>query len=142
MTTVHAQEKQCKLDDKKEETAIPTPPSPKKTDAREAKTQPLRSPIKTKVAAPKKAPTAQTTTKAFVDSKKTASTRTDDSEHKKKPAIPKKGKAPYDCGCFGSVHKALTNCLYCGRITCAKEGYNYCPFCGYMVEERTGKPAR
>ena len=59
-----------------------------------------------------------------------------------KPAIkskptdpPPKGKAKYDCGCFGTLHRALTNCLYCGRITCEKEGNGFCPFCGYLVEE-------
>jgi Putative zinc finger motif, C2HC5-type len=48
---------------------------------------------------------------------------------------PPKGKAKFECGCFGSMHKALTNCLYCGRISCEREGYDYCPFCGYLVEE-------
>ena len=54
---------------------------------------------------------------------------------KSKAAPPPKGKAKYDCGCFGTLHRALTNCLYCGRITCEKEGYGFCPFCGYLVEE-------
>jgi hypothetical protein len=48
---------------------------------------------------------------------------------------PRKGTAAYNCGCFGSIHKALTNCLYCGRISCENEGYDYCPFCGYLVED-------
>jgi hypothetical protein len=39
------------------------------------------------------------------------------------------------CGCYGTRHKALTNCLYCGRISCTLEGYDFCSFCGYMVEE-------
>lgn len=52
-----------------------------------------------------------------------------------KASPPPKGKAKYDCGCFGTLHRALTNCLYCGRITCEKEGYGFCPFCGYLVEE-------
>jgi len=52
-----------------------------------------------------------------------------------KPVPPQKGKAKFDCGCFGSFHKALTNCLYCGRIACQREGYGFCPFCGYLVEE-------
>ena len=54
---------------------------------------------------------------------------------KSKSTPPTKGKAKYDCGCFGTLHRALTNCLYCGRITCEKEGYGFCPFCGYLVEE-------
>ena len=53
---------------------------------------------------------------------------------------PPKGKASIVCvcGCFGSVHKPLTNCLYCGRISCEKEGYDYCPFCGLLVEKVSG----
>ena len=51
---------------------------------------------------------------------------------------PKKGKATKVCGCFGTRHKPLTNCLYCGRISCVVEGYDFCPFCGLMVEEITG----
>lgn len=53
---------------------------------------------------------------------------------------PPKGKASYVCGCFGTVHKALTNCLYCGRISCAKEGYDFCPFCGLLVEKVQATP--
>lgn len=52
-----------------------------------------------------------------------------------KPAPPPRGKAKFDCGCFGTLHGALTNCLYCGRIACEREGYGFCPFCGYLVEE-------
>lgn len=37
------------------------------------------------------------------------------------------------CGCFGTVHKPLTNCLYCGRISCIQEGYDFCAFCGFLV---------
>jgi hypothetical protein len=48
---------------------------------------------------------------------------------------PSKGKAKIICGCFGSKHKPLTNCLYCGRISCVEEGYGFCGFCGYLVEE-------
>ncbi|VEU38497.1 unnamed protein product [Pseudo-nitzschia multistriata] len=47
---------------------------------------------------------------------------------------PSRGKAKVVCGCFGSKHKALTNCLYCGRICCEAEGYGFCPFCGFMIE--------
>jgi len=47
---------------------------------------------------------------------------------------PTSGKAKLVCGCFGTKHKPLTNCLYCGRISCELEGYHYCPFCRYMVE--------
>lgn len=47
---------------------------------------------------------------------------------------PSRGKAKIVCGCFGTKHKALTNCLYCGRISCEAEGYDFCAFCGFMVE--------
>mmetsp|Transcript_60485 Transcript_60485/g.91216 ORF Transcript_60485/g.91216 Transcript_60485/m.91216 type:complete len:284 (-) Transcript_60485:789-1640(-) len=47
---------------------------------------------------------------------------------------PPKGKPKIICGCFGSKHKPLTNCLYCGRISCVQEGYDFCGFCGYSVE--------
>jgi hypothetical protein len=47
---------------------------------------------------------------------------------------PSRGKAKVVCGCFGTKYKALTNCLYCGRIICEAEGYGFCPFCGFMVE--------
>ena len=53
----------------------------------------------------------------------------------KKYDRPTRGKAKTTCGCFGTIHKALTNCLFCGRISCTKEGYDFCPFCGFMVEE-------
>lgn len=46
-----------------------------------------------------------------------------------------RGKASFCCGCFGTLHKALSNCLHCGRISCEKEGLDFCPFCGYLVEE-------
>jgi hypothetical protein len=48
---------------------------------------------------------------------------------------PPRGKAKVVCGCFGNMHRALTNCLYCGRISCEREGYDFCPFCGVLVEE-------
>lgn len=48
-------------------------------------------------------------------------------------APPPKGVASRVCGCYGTVHKPLTNCLYCGRISCADEGYDFCAFCGFLV---------
>ncbi|GMH83433.1 hypothetical protein TL16_g09597 [Triparma laevis f. inornata] len=33
------------------------------------------------------------------------------------------------CGCFGSLHKILTNCLTCGYLTCTLEVYDFCPHC-------------
>lgn len=53
---------------------------------------------------------------------------------------PKKGEASHVCGCFGTVHEALSNCLYCGRISCLKEGFDFCPFCNLMVEKLDVKP--
>jgi chemotaxis protein histidine kinase CheA len=54
---------------------------------------------------------------------------------KKKHAPPPKGKAKRNCGCFGNLHKPLANCLYCGRIACEEEGYDFCAFCGFLMEE-------
>lgn len=54
---------------------------------------------------------------------------------KKKAPPPPRGKATIVCGCFGTKHKCLTNCLNCGRISCQREGYSYCPFCGFLVQE-------
>jgi Putative zinc finger motif, C2HC5-type len=53
-----------------------------------------------------------------------------------RPAPPQQGQASVVCGCFGTTHPALTNCLHCGRISCAREGYDYCAFCGYLVLEK------
>jgi hypothetical protein len=48
---------------------------------------------------------------------------------------PTRGEARTVCGCYGTYHKPLTNCLYCGRISCTEEGYDFCPFCGYLVDD-------
>jgi uncharacterized Zn finger protein (UPF0148 family) len=53
------------------------------------------------------------------------------------PPLPPIGKAKVICGCYGTINKALTNCLFCGRIICEKEGYGYCPHCGHLVQEVT-----
>ena len=40
-----------------------------------------------------------------------------------------------------SLFSLLSHLLYvisCGRISCIKEGYDYCPFCGYLVERVVG----
>lgn len=44
------------------------------------------------------------------------------------------------CGCLGTEHKILGNCLNCGRIICAKEGYGSCPVCGesFIQDKSTG----
>lgn len=48
---------------------------------------------------------------------------------------PVRGKASRVCGCYGTYHQPLTNCLHCGRISCSEEGYDFCPFCGFLVED-------
>ena len=41
-----------------------------------------------------------------------------------------KGESKILCGCFGTFHKPLTNCLYCGRIVCTREEEcTFCPSC-------------
>jgi len=52
-----------------------------------------------------------------------------------KPVMPQKGPPPPACGCFGTLHQCLTNCLHCGRIACEKEGYGYCCFCHNLIED-------
>jgi len=52
-----------------------------------------------------------------------------------KPPPPQRGKATTICGCFGTMCKPLTNCLHCGRIACTTEGYGYCPYCGYLIQD-------
>ena len=78
------------------------------------------------------------TTKSKLSSepqKELAKTTTTPAPPPKKRGPPPRGKAARNCGCFGTLHKPLTNCLYCGRISCETEGYDFCPFCGFLVEE-------
>ncbi len=59
-------------------------------------------------------------------------------KEQKQPLPPKelkKGKAKRICGCFGTKHKPLTNCLHCGRISCEVEGYDFCPHCHILIED-------
>ncbi len=59
-------------------------------------------------------------------------------KEQKQPLPPKelkKGKAKIICGCFGTKHKPLTNCLHCGRISCEVEGYDFCPHCHILIED-------
>ena len=51
------------------------------------------------------------------------------------PSQPLKGKPKTICGCFGNKHPPLTNCLHCGRISCEREGYDYCPFCNHLITQ-------
>jgi len=46
-----------------------------------------------------------------------------------------RGKSEKSCGCFGTIHKPLTNCLHCGRIACSYEIDNlHCVYCGFVIE--------
>lgn len=40
------------------------------------------------------------------------------------------------CGCQGTVHPFINNCLECGRISCEVEGEGSCPHCGTFVRAR------
>ena len=46
-----------------------------------------------------------------------------------------KGKPKIICGCYGTKHPPLTNCLHCGRISCEAEGYDFCPFCNIQIQD-------
>lgn len=39
----------------------------------------------------------------------------------------------FECGCFGSRHSIVNNCVNCGRIICELEGERPCPYCGVPV---------
>jgi hypothetical protein len=81
-----------------------------------------------------KASPADSTTSSRGTLPETAGAATDSSN----VAPPQRGKPNVVCGCFGNVHKPLANCLYCGRISCEREGYSYCAFCGNLVEPASG----
>lgn len=38
------------------------------------------------------------------------------------------------CGCQGTVHPYVNNCLNCGRIACEIEGDGDCYHCGSRIE--------
>ena len=38
-----------------------------------------------------------------------------------------------ECGCFGTEHPAINNCMNCGRVICKLEGERPCPYCGTPV---------
>jgi hypothetical protein len=86
------------------------------------------APVKKPQPVVNKPPPAAVATKQPVEKKKVAAPPP-------KKSHPKKGKASHVCGCFGTVHKPLANCLYCGRVSCHKEGFDFCAFCGLMVEK-------
>lgn len=84
---------------------------------------------KSAAAPKKKAPPKQ----APVEPKKTPSVQA----QPKRPSQLPKGKASVVCGCFGTMHRPLANCIACGRISCEREGLDFCPFCGTLVMEVT-----
>ena len=73
--------------------------------------------------------------KALGSSKSPKSAR--ESKRNETPKPPQRGTASKVCGCFGTVHKPLTNCLHCGRIACETEGHDCCGFCGCLIEKMT-----
>jgi hypothetical protein len=102
--------------------------------------------VKGRVPPPSRKATKANNTSQISDCKSAAmelKTQSTEVSHSSKPETqqkveksrPSRGKATIVCGCFGTKHKALTNCLYCGRISCVEEGYDFCPFCGYCIEE-------
>ena len=51
----------------------------------------------------------------------------------KQPEKPKP-KGRVECGCYGTEHRAIGNCLSCGRIHCSEEGPGKCFHCGERLE--------
>lgn len=78
------------------------------------------------------APAEPASNQASASPKASPSNNVDDD--KIAPVTPRRGQAAFKCGCFGTIHPCLTNCLYCGRIACEREGYSFCNFCGYQIE--------
>ena len=46
------------------------------------------------------------------------------------------------CGCLGTRHAPLTNCMNCGKVACEAEGYGPCTYCGTLVRSRKDKGAK
>jgi hypothetical protein len=55
------------------------------------------------------------------------------SESRKECSVDLSMELNFECGCYGSQHKPLNQCLKCGRIVCSLEGERPCPYCGYIV---------
>ncbi|EKE39908.1 zinc finger motif, C2HC5-type protein [Entamoeba nuttalli P19] len=51
-----------------------------------------------------------------------------------KSPTPDKPRGRIECRCYGTVHKAIGNCLSCGRIHCSEEGPGKCLYCGERLE--------
>ena len=62
---------------------------------------------------------------------------------KKNEILNKVGNAPKSkigreiCECMATVHSLVTNCLECGKIVCAFEGYETCPECNADLKTYT-----
>jgi uncharacterized Zn finger protein (UPF0148 family) len=87
--------------------------------------------VKQAQATQQKATTQQSITKENMQLSKT----TNKSPSATEPSKPLKGTPKIICGCFGNLHPPLTNCLHCGRISCEREGYSYCPFCNHLISQ-------
>lgn len=87
---------------------------------------------KQEVMAPKKSPVTPNITKPQIPVQKPISVTILD--YSLKISNLPKGEAKITCGCFGTFHKPLTNCLYCGRIACIREEEcTFCPSCNRML---------
>jgi len=121
---------------KQQKSRVP-PPVRKKSPPRAAVLSPSTEPVPSKSSSQSSATTKVTpsdnksTFTSLSSSQTTAATTKTVAKSR-----PKKGqrKNPV-CGCFGTKHEPLTNCLLCGRISCVVESYDYCPFCSYWLEE-------
>jgi hypothetical protein len=126
----------------------PPAPAPVKAPAKPAtpalikpKSQPINAKAKTfepAKTAPKPKPAAAVSQlTSLSSSSSTAKQKAAQAAEKKaaaKPQPAQKGKPKVECGCFGNKHKALANCLHCGRVSCQAEGFDFCPFCEYLVQ--------
>jgi hypothetical protein len=122
---------------------VPTKPI---TTARVPKSQPMKATAK-KFAPAKTAPKPKAQPEGAVSKLASLSSSSSTAKQKSAQATPdkstaadtnkpqpaQKGKPKIECGCFGNLHKALANCLHCGRVSCQKEGYDFCPFCTNLV---------
>ena len=112
-------------------------PQPKHTQKKKQSTQPraAKTPPRRQTNTPSNPTPAEASPKPpQTNHNKSSKNKTTTSIVLPKKSRPTRGEPKFVCGCFGTFHKPLTNCLFCGRIACEKEGYTYCAFCGYMVE--------
>mmetsp|Transcript_24207 Transcript_24207/g.57261 ORF Transcript_24207/g.57261 Transcript_24207/m.57261 type:complete len:330 (+) Transcript_24207:72-1061(+) len=124
---------------KQQKSRVP-PPARKKSPPRSAVPSPSTEPVPSKSpsqspASTKVTPSENTSAFTSLSSSQTAAAAAAATKTVAK-SRPKKGQRKNPgCGCFGTKHEPLTNCLLCGRISCVIESYDYCPFCSYLLEE-------